>query len=126
MSSRLKAHRSRLLLKWEKAHALALEVYHKTKDFPAEERYELTRQIRRCAVSIPTNIAEGCGRGSDAELARFLQIARGSASELEYTLLLARELGMLKAPAYEALAPRIEEVQRMLAALIKKLTAQSS
>ena len=111
---------------WEKAHALALEVYQKTKDFPGEERYALTRQIRRCAVSIPTNIAEGCGRGSDAELARFLQIARGSASELEYTLLLARELGMLKGPAHEAMAPRIEEVQRMLAALIRKLTAQSS
>lgn len=111
---------------WEKAHALTLEVYRRTQDFPGEERYALTRQIRRCAVSIPTNIAEGCGRGSDAELARFLQIARGSASELEYTLLLARELGMLQEPAHEALVPRIAEVQRMLTALIKKLTAQSS
>lgn len=111
---------------WEKAHALTLEVYEKTKDFPGEERYGLTSQIRRCAVSVPTNIAEGCGRGSDADMARFLQIARGSASELEYTLLLARELGMIKAPAHEALAPRIEEIQRMLAALIRKLTAQSS
>ena len=111
---------------WEKAHALALEVYARTKDFPGEERYALTRQIRRCATSIPTNIAEGCGRGSDAELARFLQIARGSASELEYTLLLARDLGLLKDAAHEALAPPLSEVQRMLAALIKKLTAQSS
>ncbi len=111
---------------WEKAHALALEVYRQTKDFPGEERYELTRQIRRAAVSIPTNIAEGCGRGSDADMARFLQIARGSARELEYTLLLARELGMLKGPAHETLAPRIEEVQRILYALIRKLTAQSS
>lgn len=111
---------------WEKAHALALEVYQGTKDFPGEERYALTRQIRRCATSIPTNIAEGCGRGSDAELARFLQIARGSASELEYTLLLARDLGLLKGPAHEVLARPLSEVQRMLASLIKKLTAQSS
>lgn len=110
---------------WEKAHALALEVYRGTKDFPGEERYELTRQIRRCATSIPTNIAEGCGRGGDPEMARFLQIAMGSACELEYTLLLAKDLGMLKAPAYETLAPKLGEVKRMLASFIKKLIAES-
>lgn len=110
---------------WEKAHALALEVYERTKDFPGEERYELRRQIRRCATSIPTNIAEGCGRGSDPEMARFLQIAMGSACELEYTLLLAKDLGMLKAPAHNELAPKVAEVKRMLASFIKKLIAES-
>ena len=81
---------------WEKAHALTLSVYHAADPFPREELYGLTSQIRRAAVSIPTNIAEGCGRGSEAELARFLQIAMGSASEVEYELLLARDLGFLK------------------------------
>lgn len=108
---------------WEKAHALALEVYQRTKDFPAEERYALTRQIRRCATSIPTNIAEGCGRNGDAELSRFMQIAMGSASELEYTLLLAKDLGLLNDSTYKPLADHVGEVKRMLAALIKKLTA---
>lgn len=108
---------------WEKAHALALEVYQKTKDFPGEERYGLTSQMRRCAMSVPTNIAEGCGRGSDSEMARFLQIAMGSACELEYTLLLAKDLGMLNGPGHEALAPKLAEVKRMLASFIKKLRA---
>lgn len=108
---------------WEKAHALALAVYRGTKGFPEAERYELTRQIRRAAVSIPTNVAEGCGRGSDAEMARFLQIAMGSACELEYTLLLARDLGMLDDSGHQSLSVPLEEVKRMLAALIKKLNA---
>ncbi len=74
---------------WQKAHSLALSVYQVTATFPAHELYGLSSQMRRCCVSIPANIAEGCGRGSHAELAHFLQIARGSASELEYQLLLA-------------------------------------
>ena len=110
---------------WEKAHVLALEVYQRTKDFPGEERYGLTSQMRRCATSVPTNIAEGCGRNGDAELGRFLQIAMGSACELEYALMLAKDLGMLKAPAHDALAPKVTEVKRMLASFIKKLIADS-
>jgi four helix bundle protein len=68
---------------WEKSHALTLAVYHVTKSFPKQEMYALTSQIRRASASIPANIAEGCGRNGDAELARFLLIAMGSASELE-------------------------------------------
>jgi|SRR5215211_4005593 len=83
---------------WEKGHELTLSVYKATAKFPNEERYGLTSQIWRSSVSVPANIAEGCGRGSDADLARFLQIVAGSASELEYHLLLAKQLNMLKAP----------------------------
>lgn len=72
---------------WEKSHVLVLSVYKQTKSFPKEELFGLTSQIRRAAASIPANIAEGCGRGSDAELARFAQISMGSASELEYHIL---------------------------------------
>jgi four helix bundle protein len=108
---------------WEKAHALALAVYHGTKGFPEVERYELTRQMRSSAASIPMNIAEGCGRDGDAELGRFLQIAMGSASELEYALLLAKDLGLLNDPNYKPLASQVTEVKRMLASLIGKLKA---
>ena len=85
----------RQLKVWEKAHQLALQVYKTTVNFPREELYGLTSQIRRSSMSIPTNIAEGCGRHTDAEFARFLQIAMGSASETEYQLLLARDLEFL-------------------------------
>ena len=80
----------RQLKVWRKAHSLALAIYKGTVRFPRTELYGLTSQIRRACVSIPANIAEGCGRGGDPELGRFLQIAMGSASELEYHLLLAR------------------------------------
>ncbi len=77
---------------WGKAHELTLAVYMITRGFPREEVYGLSNQMRRAAASIGANIAEGCGRGSDAELKRFVQIARASANELEYHLLLARDL----------------------------------
>ncbi len=109
---------------WAKAHQLALAVYQATATFPKEELYGLTSQIRRASVSIPANIAEGCGRGSDTELARFLQIAMGSASELEYHLLLARDLTFLNASTYESLANNVIEVKRMLTSLIQKLKAE--
>ena len=82
---------------WEKAHQLTLSVYQVSHRFPKEELYGLTSQIRRASASIPANIAEGCGKCGDAELARYLQIAMGSSSELEYHLLLARDLGYLSA-----------------------------
>jgi four helix bundle protein len=80
---------------WNKAHSLTLDVYKATGFFPKEELYSLTSQIRRSSASIPTNIAEGCGRSGDAELARFMSISMGSASELEYQLLLAHDLNYL-------------------------------
>jgi len=81
---------------WEKSHELILAVYKATTNFPKDELYGLTSQIRRASASIPANIAEGCGRTGKAELARFLQVAMGSASELEYHLLLAHDLGLLR------------------------------
>jgi len=86
---------------WQKAHDLALEVYRVTEAFPKREVFGLTSQIRRAGVSIPANIAEGCGQDTDADFARFLQIAMGSASELEYHLLLAHDLGFVSDPDYE-------------------------
>ena len=108
---------------WEKSHWLTLEVYKATMPFPKEEVYGLTSQLRRSCASIPANIAEGCGRGTDAEMARFFQIAMGSASETEYHLLLARDLRLLDSAAHGALNACITEVKRMLASLIKKLKA---
>ena len=78
---------------WQRSHKLTLALYKATNPFPKSEMYGLTSQIRRCSASIPANIAEGCGRNGDLELARFFQIALGSASELEYHLLLASDLG---------------------------------
>lgn len=110
---------------WEKAHQLTLAVYQATATFPKDELYGLTSQIRRACASIPANIAEGCGRGGDAELGRFLQIAMGSANELEYHLLLARDLGFLNNTDYGRIANEVTEVKRMLTSLIHKLRADS-
>jgi four helix bundle protein len=108
---------------WEKSHQLTLDVYKITKNFPKEELYGLTSQTRRSSASIATNIAEGCGRGSDAELGRFLQIAMGSGSELEYQLMLAHDLIMLDDKNYNRLSSNIVEVKKMLSSLIIKLKA---
>ncbi len=113
----------RQLKVWEKAHVFALAVYKITKSFPKNEVYGLTSQIRRASASIPTNIAEGCGRDSDADLARFLQISMGSSSEAEYLLLLSRDLGLMSNDEYEQLNPEIVEIKRMLSGLIKTLKA---
>lgn len=113
------------LMVWEKAHKLTLEVYRLTKEFPKEEQYGITSQIRRASSSIPANIAEGCGRGSDADLARFLQIAMGSASEVEYHALLARDLNMLNEDNYKRINDQVCEVKRMLASFLQKLRADS-
>jgi four helix bundle protein len=113
----------RQLKVWEKSHQLALAIYKTTKDFPKEELYGLTSQIRRASMSVPTNIAEGCGRNTDADFARFIQIAMGSASETEYELILARDLGFLSQDAHTNLHNEVEEVKRMLASLLKTLRA---
>jgi four helix bundle protein len=106
---------------WEKSHRLTLAVYRATAGFPKAELYGLTSQIRRACASIPANIAEGCGRTGRAELGRFLQVAMGSASELEYHLLLAHDLGMLGESEYKSLESQVIEVKRMLSAFIAKL-----
>jgi four helix bundle protein len=109
------------LLVWRKAHSVVLACYKYTRNFPKEELYGITSQVRRCSVSIPANIAEGCGKRSNAEFQRFLVIAAGSASELEYHILLARDLDMLAGSEYENLNCSVLEVKRMLAALIIKV-----
>lgn len=113
----------RKLKVWEKSHHLALSVYQATSSFPDHERYGLTSQLRRAAVSIPTNIAEGYGRGGDTEFARFLQIASGSAAELQYQLILSHELDFLDTNDFERLTNDVIEVKKMLNALIQKLKA---
>jgi four helix bundle protein len=99
---------------WQKGHQLTLRVYHVTSQFPREETYGLVSQIRRCCVSIPANIAEGCGRGGAPELARFVEIARGSASELEYYFLLVHDLQMIDRDLFNSLSADLEEIERML------------
>jgi four helix bundle protein len=113
----------RQLKVWEKSHQLALAVYKATKEFPKEELYGLTSQIRRASISIPTNIAEGCGRTTEKDFARFIQISMGSASETEYQLILARDLEFLPKETHEKLHNDVEEVKRMLASLLKTLRA---
>jgi four helix bundle protein len=108
---------------WQKAHRLTLAAYSSTSTFPREEMYGLTSQIRRCAASIAANIAEGCGKRGNPEFQRFLNIASGSASELEYHVLLARDLGLLNDSDYDKLDNAVVEVKRMLASLVRKVEA---
>ena len=113
----------RNLTVWHKAHALTLAIYRATQRFPRDEQYGLTSQLRRAAVSIGANLAEGCGRSGDAELRRFADIAMGSASETEYLLLVARDLTLLSEVEFDELVKLTLELKRMLAALIVKLRA---
>jgi four helix bundle protein len=110
---------------WEKAHAFTLDVYKVSKCFPREEMYGLTSQMRRASASIGANIAEGSCRKGDVDFARFLQMAAGSASEVEYHLLLARDLNLLEGADYQRLSEEAVEVKRMLASLMRKLRADS-
>jgi four helix bundle protein len=111
----------RQLKVWERSHQLALAIHKATKEFPKEELCRLTSQIRRSSMSIPTNIAEGCGRNTDADFARLLQMAMGSASETEYQLILARDLEFIPKDSYDKLHNDVEEVKCMPASLIKTL-----
>lgn len=106
---------------WTKSHELGLRIYRVTQGFPRNEQYGLIAQMRRAALSIPSNIAEGCGRNGNPELAHFLDIAKGSANELDYQLLVAKDLTYLKPEDYQALAECLEEIQKMLASLIKRV-----
>jgi four helix bundle protein len=107
---------------WKKSHLLTLEIYRASAQFPASEMYGLTSQIRRAAASIPANIAEGCGRETDAELRRFLHIAGGSTNELEYHILLALDLDYISAEIHSAINASITEIRRMLTGFVKRLS----
>ena len=101
-----------------------LAIYRATETFPKHEMFGLVSQIRRCSSSIPANIAEGCGRLGNAELHRFLQIACGSANEMEYHLLLTKDLGYLSEESYLILDQQLAEVKRMLVALTRKVGSE--
>jgi four helix bundle protein len=111
---------------WQKAHSMTVGVYSASRGFPREELYGLTSQLRRSAASIGANIAEGSGRRSNKEICRFLQIARGSASEAEYHMLLARDLKFLSEENFHRLSRQPDEVQRMLTALIQSFHLEKS
>ncbi|MGC4022212.1 MAG: four helix bundle protein [Cyclobacteriaceae bacterium] len=106
---------------WEKAHQATLLVYEITKKFPTDEKFNLISQIRRAATSIPTNIAEGCGKFTDKDFANFLQVSLGSTHEVEYLLLLSCDLGYLEKEQFNSLTKEISEVKAMLISLIKKV-----
>ena len=108
---------------WEKSHLFTLNVYQETKSFPKEELYSLTNQLRRSASSVPANIAEGCGKKTNLELAHYLNIALGSANESEYFLILSKDLTYLSNDKFEILFTLINEVKGMLIALITKVRA---
>lgn len=105
---------------------MTLAIYLATKAFPVDERFGLISQMRRCASSVPANIAEGCGKRSHGDFSRFLQVAAGSASELEYHLLLSKDLNYLNAKDHEDLAYQVVEIKKMLAALIAKVEDERS
>ena len=106
---------------WQRSRALAIEIYHQTKGFPDNERYGLTSQLRRAAVSVPTNIAEGSKRQTSADYARFLNMAEGSAAEVESHIILARDLGYLTPEVADPILAEIQEINRMLHALRTKV-----
>jgi four helix bundle protein len=102
---------------WKKAHEVALGIYRETSRWPKHELFGLTSQCRRAAVSIAANLAEGCGKNSDAELAKHSRISLGSASELSYYLILAHDLSYIARPTYDERQDALAEVRRMLASL---------
>ena len=110
---------------WNKAHNLTLELYKLSRQFPKEEIYGLTSQLRRAASSIGANLAEGCGRQSNPEFARFVRISMGSASELDYHLLLSRDLGFLENTAYDRVSQSLTEVRKMLASLLSTVEIET-
>ncbi len=110
---------------WEESHKLTLGIYKITKPFPKEEMFSLTNQIRPAALSVPSNIAEGCGRETQKDHAHFLQIALGSATEVDYQLLLAKDLNYLEINQYLEMNDKIDKIKRQLANLIKKVRSGS-
>ena len=110
---------------WNKAHKLTLELYKVSRRFPKDEMYGLTSQLRRAASSIGANLAEGCGRQTNPEFARFVRISMGSASELDYHLLLSRDLGFLETDTYEHASKSLTEVRKMLASLLSTVEIEA-
>lgn len=106
---------------WGKAHSLVIELYSETKKFPKDEMFALTSQLRRAVASVPTNIAEGCGRETEADFKRFLVIAMGSASEVEYLLLLSKDLNYLSLEKYKKFNDQIVEIKKMISTYINKI-----
>lgn len=109
---------------WSKAHHLTLELYRVSQRFPREELYGITGQLRRAAVSIGANLAEGCGRRTSNELARFVRIALGSASELDYHLLLSRDLGFMSTDEFTIASSALTEVRKMLTSFLNSVEEQ--
>ncbi|MCL6266791.1 four helix bundle protein [Flagellimonas myxillae] len=104
---------------WQKAHLLVIEVYRATGAFPQKEQFGLVSQINRVVISIPAIIAEGCGRETQKELTRFLYISSGSALELDYLIMLSKELNFINDKQFSNLSSKIQEIKKMLASLIK-------
>ena len=109
---------------WSKSYALTLELYRSSRVFPKEELYGLTSQLRRAALSIGANLAEGCGRRTNAEMARFVRIAMGSASELDHHLLLCKDLGLLENDRYRGFARDLTEIRKMLSSLLNSIESK--
>ena len=114
------------LIIWQRSHQLTLAVYRISKSFPKEEIFGLTSQMRRAVSSIPTNIAEGCGRASNKDFAHFLQIAIGSATEVEYQLLLAHDINYINDDDYQALTDETVVVRKMIIKYQSELKSSSS
>ena len=108
---------------WQEAHKLTIQIYVVTKKFPSDELYGLTSQLRRAASSIGSNLAEGCGRNSDKDLARFVSIAQGSAFEVRYQIILAKDLGYISPTEFSRIESQLFSVSRMLTSFHQKLTA---
>jgi len=106
---------------WERSHQLTLEIYRTTRQYPREELFGLTSQMRRAAAAIPTNIAEGCGRSTQRDLARFMDIAHGSSSELSYQAMLSRDLDFLPSEPADDLLNELDQIGRMLNAYTAQL-----
>lgn len=109
---------------WAKAHSLMLDLYGLSRSFPRDEVYGVTSQLRRAALSIGSNLAEGCGRRTSGELAHFVRIAMGSASELDYQLLVCHDLGYLKATDFQRTSKNLVEIRKMLTSFLNKVEAQ--
>ena len=109
---------------WNKAYVLTLELYKVSRGFPKEELYGLTSQMRRAAISVGANLAEGCGRRSNAEMGRFVRIAMGSAAELDHHLLLCKDLGFLSEVVHRQFLANLTEVRKTLSALLDSITIE--
>ena len=110
---------------WEQSHKLVLKLYRLSRNFPAEEKFGLTSQLRRAGISVPNNISEGCGKISEKDFARYLGISFSSCQEVEYLTLLAKDLEYMSQENYDPLFHEIVSIKKQLYHLIKKLTAES-